>query len=77
MIAASDACAISDSENEEVIITGGFHTRTTVSVYSDAGHQQDLADLRAGRFQHACSGFIYDEKKVIMERSHFHYYSSL
>ena len=25
-----------------MIITGGWHTMTTVSVYSEAGHQRDL-----------------------------------
>ena len=51
------ACAIPDPDNEEVIITGGSYTMTTVSVYSEAGHQRDLADLRQGRSMHACSSF--------------------
>ena len=71
------ACAIPDPDNEEVIITGGLFTLTTVSVYNKAGHQRDLADLKQGRLLHACSGFIYGEKKVIIESNHFHYYSFL
>ena len=58
------ACAIPDPDNEEVIITGGEFTKTRVSVYNKAGHQRDLPDLNTGRKNHACSGFIYGEKKV-------------
>ena len=57
LISDRAACAISDPDNEVVIITGdmimmmmmiimiitgGWHTMTTVSVYSEAGHQGDL-----------------------------------
>ena len=41
--------AIPDSDNEEVIITGGAVTKTTVSVYNKTGHQSDLANLKQGR----------------------------
>ena len=51
------ACAIPDPDNEEVIITGGWDTWSTVSVYNTEGHQRDLADLREGRSFHACSMF--------------------
>ena len=57
------ACSIPN--NEEVIITGGKDSMTTVSVYSEAGHQRDLEDLIQGRAQHACSSFFFDEKMVI------------
>ena len=64
------ACAIPDPDNEEVIITGGQAqaTRTRVSVYNKAGHQRDLADLRHGRRDHACTSFIYQNTKVVTER---------
>ena len=75
----SDACAIPDPDNEEVIITGGYYntiieggTRTRVTVYTKDGYQRDLADLRQGRYNHACTGFIYEENKVILEYNHFH-----
>ena len=51
------SCAIPDPDNDEVFITGGAYARTTVSVYNKDGHLQDLADLRQGRFYHACSMF--------------------
>ena len=31
------ACSIPDHDSEELIITGGYHTLKTVSVYSEAG----------------------------------------
>ena len=71
------ACAIPDPDNEEVIFTGGWYTRTRVSVYNKAGHQRDLANLKQGRYQHACSGFIYGEKRVIIESNDFNYYKYL
>ena len=71
----SAACAIPDSENDEVIITGGIeitsrgiHAVARVSVYTNAGHNRDLADMRKGRGGHACSSFISNGKRVIIER---------
>ena len=58
------ACAIPDSDNEEVIITGGWWTLKTVSVYTKDGHKRDLPDLRTERREHACSSFIYEDTKV-------------
>ena len=65
-ISDREACAIPDPDNEEVVITGGS-TKKRVSVYNKAGHQRDLADLNTGRRAHACSGFTYGEKKVIIK----------
>ena len=67
-ISDREACAIPDPDNEEVIITGGRHTMTTVSVYNKAGHQRDLASLNTGRRNHACTSFIYQNTKVDTER---------
>ena len=36
----------------------------TVSVYSEAGWQRDVASLNQGRFIHACSTYINGGKKV-------------
>ena len=58
------ACAIADPQNEEVIVTGGYHTLTKVSIYNKNGHQRDLPDLSKGRAEHACSSFIYNQMKV-------------
>ena len=58
------ACAITDQHKKEVIITGGYDTGTTVSVYSPAGWQRDLAPLNQGRFDHACGSYVNGGKKV-------------
>lgn len=57
-ISDRDACAISDPFNKEVVITGG-HTSSSVSVYSEAGWQRELAQLTQKRDKHACSIFIH------------------
>ena len=67
-ISDREACAIPDPDNDEVVITGGHLTLTTVSVYNKAGHQRDLASLNAGRRYHACTSFIYQNTKVVTER---------
>ena len=58
------ACAIPDQEEEEVIITGGYDTLTTVSVYNETGGQRDLAPLNQGRQNHACGSYVNGGKKV-------------
>ena len=68
LISDREACAIPDPDNDEVVITGGYHTKTTVSVYNKAGHQRDLARLNTGRRNHACTSFIYQNTKVDTER---------
>ena len=65
----SFACSIPDQDKEELIITGGSDTRTTVSVYNEAGWQRDLASLNQGRYYHACTSYVNGGKKV----SHFMY----
>ena len=58
------ACAIPDEDNEELIITGGYDTMTTVSVYNEAGWQRDLAPLNPGRQRHACGSYVNGGKRV-------------
>ena len=64
LIFNSQACAISDPDKEEVIITGGRNTRTMVSVYSETGWRRDLAQLNQGRYWHACGSYVNGGKKV-------------
>ena len=70
MLTFSDsyACAIPDKDNDEMILTGGRLNLTEVSVYSKSGHLRDLADLKTGRYSHACSSFILDNKMVDVSR---------
>jgi len=51
-----NACSI--ELEDRVIVTGGYYTRNTVSIYYDDGWHQDLADLNTGRYWHSCSHYI-------------------
>ena len=53
------SCAITDLENGQVIITGGdvSNTDRTVSVYSEDGHHENLADMNQGRRKHGCTSY--------------------
>ena len=59
-----NACAIPDPDNEELIITGGTHTMSTVSVYREDGWVRDLASLGVSRRGHGCARYIKGGKKV-------------
>ena len=52
------ACAIDDPDTQTVIITGGYKTRTTVSVYGLQGWVEDLQPLNDARLSHACTSYI-------------------
>ena len=58
----SDACAIPDGDT--VIITGGLNNLNTVSIYNVEGWQQDLPPLNTGRYDHACTSYWSDERRV-------------
>ena len=60
-------CAIPDTENEGVIITGGAQDsqeQRKVAIYSKAGWEMDLPPLSQGRSSHACSSFTNEGNKV-------------
>ena len=54
----SFACAIEDPDTQTVVITGGWWTRTTVSVYGLQGWVEDLQPLNIRRYWHACSSYM-------------------
>jgi len=58
------ACSIPDGDR--VIITGGYSTRNTVSVYTVEGWQQDLPPLNTRRYSHACSSYWSDDRMILM-----------
>jgi len=62
----SYACAIGDES--EVILTGGFGTRNTVSKFSMSGFVSNLPDLKIGRQYHACASYhdIYNKKTYLV-----------
>lgn len=51
----TNACAISDED--EVVITGGFGNRKSVKVYNLLGFNRNLPDLNFGRQYHACASY--------------------
>ena len=53
----SSACSIEDPDTETVVITGGYDTMTTVSVYGLQGWEDDLPSLNTGRRYHACTSY--------------------
>ena len=57
-----DACSIEFEDH--LIITGGFFTEITVSIYNDDGWVQDLANLNTGRRCHSCSHYTSDNDLV-------------
>ena len=60
------ACAIPDSDNEEVIISGGYYSGDTyrVSVYDNDGWNRDLQPHKQSRTGHACCAFTLEGEKV-------------
>ena len=51
------ACSFEDPDTETVVITGGYDTSTTVSVYGRQGWVKDLPHLNTGRLAHACTSY--------------------
>ena len=49
---------------DSVIVTGGYDTFNTVSVYNVEGWLEDLPPLNTGRFHHACSSYLSGETRV-------------
>ena len=60
----SDACAIADPAGPSVVVTGGRHTRNTVSRYNRGGWVEDLASMTLGRYYHGCAGLMRDGELV-------------
>ena len=50
------ACSISP-DDDTMIMTGGYDTLKTVSLYDRQGWSRDLANLNTGRKSHACGHF--------------------
>ena len=48
-----------------MVITGGFFTRSSVSIYSEDGWVEDLPNLLTGRWHHGCGHYINNEDKMV------------
>ena len=57
-------CAIPDPDTVTVVITGGRGTSNTVAVYGVQGWQNDLPPLNTRRERHACTSYIFGDKRV-------------
>ena len=57
------ACSI--QFNEKVIVTGGYYTETTVSVYDIGGWVEDLPDLNTGRLEHGCGHYVDNNNDIV------------
>ena len=63
-----NACAISDPENQRVIITGGGGPQVMISnnvtVYGHQGWIEDLPNLQYSRTEHGCTSYLSKGKRV-------------
>ena len=63
-----NACAISDPENNQVILTGGgdpeIEIFNNVTVYGVQGWVEDLPNMKYKRAQHGCTSYISKGNRV-------------
>jgi len=57
-----DACGI--PVEDTYILTGGYHTRTTVTMYNISGNFWELPQLNTGRWNHGCGYYVREEEVV-------------
>ena len=60
-----NACSIQDPLSESVIITGGFHTPETVSLYNKTGWVKDFPSLNWGREKHGCGSYLGEQGETV------------
>ena len=70
-ISFRNACSISDTLSNSVVVTGGYYTRTKVSRYGLTGsfyfhHLGDLPSLNEGRRDHACGAYLRDDGTQVL-----------
>ena len=66
-ICYSRACSI--PLGDEVILTGGWHTMTTVSRYDKDGWVEDMPSLKRGRHSHGCTAFVSGGEQVRLDNN--------
>ena len=47
------------------MVTGGYHIRSTVQVYTLSGAQEQLPNLRTPRYGHACAHYLDSQDRVV------------
>ena len=48
-----------------MVVTGGYYTNKTVSVYDIEGWVKDLPDLNNPRYGHGCGQYVKANKKIV------------
>jgi len=61
-----DACAITDSDTDSVIVTGGDSTKIKASRYNMNGLVEELPTLNRGRSRHGCGSYTSSNKLVLI-----------
>ena len=56
------ACSI--PLGDQLVLTGGGDTRTTVSRYGKDGWVKDMPSLNQGRYSHGCAAFMIGSERV-------------
>lgn len=59
-----DACGI--PVEDTFILTGGYHTRTTVTMYNISGNFWELPKLNTGRWNHGCGYYVREEEVILV-----------
>ena len=60
---ASRACLV--SLGDRFVLTGGYGSCSTVSLYSDSGHVRDLAPLNTARRSHGCAVYTDTSQRQV------------
>ena len=60
------ACSI--QMEEVVILTGGYYTKSLVTVYNNAGFVEELPSLNTGRRSHGCGHFVNTDNQVVRQQ---------
>ena len=71
------ACSIPDKDTNTFVVTGGKETSVKVSRYNQEGWQEDLPDLKNGRWSHGCSNFVSGESETVNASFNFNISISL
>ena len=58
------ACSIPDPDTDTVVITGGYQEEGLTFVYNKTGPVRPLGNLVHARYNHGCTSYVVDNKRV-------------
>ena len=64
LIMNSNRQACSIPLDDEVVLTGGVETLTTVSLYTTTGWVRDMPIMKTGRYNHGCTSYSTGGEQV-------------